>query len=123
MRRLLLALAVVGLAGPAAAEMDTNLMDLSEGAWTLSAGAATCQITLGDDPVEGGRSLAGGSECRDIDSSLDQATKWRIDTPGELIFLSDGGRDLARLHYDENKEFFTGIAAGGAPLILAPSVQ
>ncbi len=127
MRALFLALAVFGfavagwVAPGGAVEIDERLMDLTEGPWTLSYGGQSCQITLGDEDVEGGRHLDGGAECSGLNPALAEATKWRIDVPHELVFLSDGGRVLAKMNYDEKTTVFTGVSASGEPLVMSQS--
>ncbi len=122
MHRFLALAVVLGLAAPASAmEIDVRLMDLTEGPWTLGTEGESCQLTLGDEPVEGGRHLDGGGECRGINPALDQATKWRIDVPHELVLMDDAGKVLAKMNYDEAKSMFTGISATGAPLVLSES--
>jgi len=122
MRGLLVALGALGLAAPAlAAEIDVRLNGPDEGPWELGTNGETCQMILGDEDVEGGRTLQGGPECRDINPALDQATKWRIDVPHELVFLNDAGKVLAKMNFDESKSVFTGISATDAPLVLTQS--
>ena len=122
MHRLLALAILLGLAAPASAfEVDVRLMDLTEGPWTLGTNGESCQLTLGDEQVEGGRHLDGGGECRGINPALDQATKWRIDVPHELVLLNDSGKVLAKMNYDETKSMFTGLSATGAPLVLTQS--
>jgi len=102
------AVVVLGLAVPATAEPDTALMDLNQGPWDLvSADGASCSLMLGDCPAKDfARVLEDAGDCRDLDPALSQATAWRIDEPGELLLLSDGGKTVLRLTYHRDEGTF-----------------
>lgn len=112
---------LIGLAAPAAAEPDTDLMDLNQGLWDLtSADGAACSLTLGDRPADHfARVLEDAGDCRDLDPALAQASSWRIDEPGELLLLSDGGKILLRLAYHRDEGTF-GTTDRTPELVLQP---
>ena len=91
----------------ARAEQDTALMDLSQGPWRLTeGGAASCPLTLGDRPVDKGRFLDGGGDCRALEDKMTEATGWRIDRPGTLLFLDDRGNPLLRMTFNREAGTF-----------------
>lgn len=123
MRRLLLSTAaLLGLCVAVTAAPDANLMDLSEGPWRLSnANGQSCPLTLGDMPIaHDARYLDGGGDCRGLDAALDMATGWRIDEPGELIFLNDNGKALLGMKFHRDAGTFN--TSGHTPeLTLEPA--
>ena len=110
-----------GLVCPALAEVDQNLMDLNQGLWTLSSGdGQSCDITLGDRPAnEGARVIDDAGDCRTLVPEMANATAWRIDTPGTLIFLSDSDKALLSLHFDRSEGEFKNPDRS-PPLVMSP---
>ncbi len=106
----------------AQADEDTALMDLSQGPWRLSeGGAASCALTLGDRPVDKGRFLDGGGDCRALEEKMVDATGWRIDTPGTLSFLDDRGHTLLRMTFNREAGTFHTAPERIPELTLVPA--
>jgi|GEM_PF-2257510 len=122
MRALLTVAVVAGLAGPALAGMNTGQMDLLQGPYTLTADdGGQCALTLGDEPVNGGRHLDGGPDCRRLDVLFENAAGWRIDTPTELVIVNGSGKPLLKMRFVSADETFRTSEDRDPALILAPA--
>jgi hypothetical protein len=122
MYRLLALVAVLGLAAPASAATNPDLMDLSEGPWVLTSDAGgSCPLTLGDMPADEGRHLDGGGDCRELDAALSEASGWRIDAPDTLVFIDGTGKALLRMPMLKGDGTFRTKPGREPALILKPA--
>ena len=122
MRRLLALVVVFGFAAPASAATNPDLMDLSEGPWVLTSDTGeSCPLTLGDMPVDDGRHLDGGGDCRALDETLTEATGWRIDAPDTLVFIDGTGKELLRMPMHKADGTFRTDLEREPSLVLKPA--
>ncbi|MEJ8572870.1 AprI/Inh family metalloprotease inhibitor [Microbaculum marinum] len=112
---------MLGLTAGAAAEPNEDLMDLTQGLWSLAGeGEQGCDITLGDRPAkEGARVIDDAGDCRNVIPGMSSATAWRIEEPGTLVFLSDTGKVLLKLQHDQAQGEFRADDQGQT-LVMSP---